>query len=522
MAVEYTNEGTLRVINPANLKVLGEVQLSDPLTIPKIVREASLSVHYWNERGLDYRLAKINRFRQLLLEKREEIARLLSEESGKPVMESLASEMFGVLETCAWLKKNAPKLLRKKKVELNPLMFFGKRAYNIHEPLGVVAVISPWNFPFSISVNSTLMALACGNTVVLKPSPKTPLIGQAIQKLFDEAGFPPDVVTVVQGDKDVASALVLSDVARVVFTGGTEGGKAIMTLAAQKLHPVTLELGGKHPAIVLQDADVEKIARTVVWSSFTHAGQACAAIERLYVERPIADKLTARIAELTNQLRLGDSLDADTDIGPLIDSDQLNRVKAQVDQAVSKGARILAGGKERPDLGGYFFEPTVLADVTDDMDVIAREIFGPILPIVVVEDEGEAVRRANNSNLALGASIWTSDIKRGEELASRIQAGMVWINDALYSHICPDAPWGGMKDSGFGRSHSASSFLEFVNVKHIGVDKQGARNWNFPYSGNSLALIRSAMTACHSDNLVARASALIRLPFELFRVRKRK
>jgi len=522
MAVEFTNEKTLRVINPANLKVLGEVKLTDPLTIPAIVKEASLSVHLWNERGLNYRLNKIKRFKKLLLENQKEIAGLLSQESGKPVMESLAGEIFGVLETCDWLKKNTAKLLQPQKVSLNQLMFFGKRSYNIFEPIGVIAIISPWNFPFSISVNSMLMALACGNTVVLKPSPKTPLIGQAIKKLFDQAGFPSGVVNVVQGDKDVASHLVLADVARVVFTGGVEGGKAIMSLAAQKLHPVTLELGGKHPAIVLADADVEKIAQTIVWSSFTNAGQACAAIERLYVERPIADKLSKRIAELTSQLQLGDSLDAETDIGPLIDADQLRRVKAQVEQAVSCGAKIIAGGKERPDLGGYFFEPTVLVDVTDQMDVIRQEIFGPILPIMVVEDESEAVRRANNSNLALGASIWTSNTKHGEELARRIQSGMVWINDALYSHIAPDAPWGGMKDSGFGRSHSALSLRELVNVKHIGVDKQGKRNWNFPYSGNSLVLIRTALQACHAESVISRVSAFIRLPFALLNARKDK
>lgn len=522
MAVEFTNEGTLRVINPANLKVLGEVKLTDPKTISETVNDAKACVHFWNERGLSYRLEKIERFKQVLLKDREEIARLLSEESGKPVMESLASEIFGVVETCAWLKKKVPKLLKKQKVELNPMMFFGKRSYNIFEPMGVVAIISPWNFPFSISVNSMLMALACGNTVVLKPSPKTPLIGEAIMRLFEKAGFPSGVVTVVQGDKEVASALVLSDVARVVFTGGVPGGRAIMTLAAKKVHPVTLELGGKHPAIVLGDVDVEKTARAIVWSSFTNAGQACAAIERLYVVKSVAEKLSSRIAELTKELRMGSPQDSDTDIGPLIDEDQLQRVKAQVEEAVGKGARILAGGAERRELGGYYFEPTVLADVTDDMHVISQEIFGPILPIVVVNDESEGIRRANNSNLALGASVWTADTKVGEEMARRIQSGMIWINDALYSHIAPDAPWGGLKESGFGRSHAAASLMDFVNLKYVGVDSQGVRNWHFPYSHNSHALINSAMTACHDESFLSRLKALACLLPQVYFVRKEK
>jgi len=356
-----------------------------------------------------------------------------------------------------------------------------------------------------------LMALACGNAVVLKPSPKTPLIGELIQRLFDEAGFPPDIVNVIQGDRVEATALVLSDIARVVFTGGVPGGQAIMSLAAQRLHPVTLELGGKHPAIVLEDVDIDKVAQAIVWSAFTNSGQACAAIERLYVVEPIAEKLSKRIADLTSKLRLGNGMSATTDIGPLIDSEQCERVKKQVDQAVSLGAQILTGGKARMEFGGYFFEPTVLADVTDDMNVIRQEIFGPILPIVVVKDESEAIRRANDSNFALGASVWTRDIKRGEEIARSIQSGMIWINDALYSHIAPDAPWGGMKHSGFGRSHSAASLMEFVNIKHIGVDREGKRKWNFPYSKKSLSLINDAMDACHEEKVAKRLAALFRL-----------
>lgn len=497
MAVEVIDNKVLRSLNPANLEVLGEQSITSEPEILARVASAREAFASWGQLTVGERLIFIERFRRELVERRDALARLITEETGKPLIESHGAELFGPLETCSWLEKNAARLLKRQPVRLNPVFFLGKKSYNVFEPLGVVAVISPWNYAFSIPVSSMLTALAAGNTVILKPSPKTPLIARAIEDLFRAAGFPDGVVSVVVGDRDEARALVLADVDKVVFTGSVPGGRAIMAMCAQKLHPVTLELGGKHAAIVLADADVDKVARSIVWCAFTNAGQACASIERLYVEKPLARELSKRIAEIARGLRLGNGLSADTDVGPLIDAEQLARVQAIVTDAVRSGARVIAGGRARADLGGYFFEPTVLVNVSPQAPVVREEIFGPVLPIVVVENADEAVRLTNDTRLALGASIWTADTAAGERLARRIDAGMVWVNDGLYSHSCADAPWGGIKDSGFGRMHGAGAFHEFVYSKHVGVGAQKSQDWQYPYSSDRLALIRSAIELVH-------------------------
>lgn len=508
--------------NPANGQVLGQVPVT---TLPEItarVQEARFAFDLWRTRSLQDRLDCIARFHKVVIERKDELARLVTLETGKPLVESYITELFGVLETCQWLSRKAEKELAPQPVEVNRIFFMGKRSYTIHEPLGVVAIISPWNFPFSIPVATMLTALAAGNTVVVKPSPKTPLIAQAIEKLFWEAGFPPGSVSIVQGDRDEARAVVLSDVDRVVFTGSVVGGKAIMSLAAEKLHPVTLELGGKHPAIVLEDAPVEQVAKAIVWSAFANAGQMCVSIERLYVVAAVAEKLTDRLVQLTKALRLGDGLNPKTDIGPVIDEAQLVRVQSMVERAVAAGAVVRAGGRARRDLGGFFYEPTALSGVTQDMEIARQEIFGPVLPIIVVKDEAEALALANDSQLGLGASVWTADVKRGERLSREINSGLCWVNDSAWSHACPDAPWGGRKGSGFGRTHSAVALRDFTNLKFVGVDNPGTRDWNFPYSQEGLDLVRHGIDLCHKPGLLSKFRSLVSVARNAVTVKRRK
>lgn len=509
--IEATQTTTIVSRNPANGEILGEIRVTDVAEISVIVGKARGAFEAWKATSLEHRLAAVERFRKLLYETREELSKLISSEVGKPKVESLVAEIFGVLETCVWLQQNARRVLHPQKVQLNQIFFTGKQCYNVFEPLGVVAVISPWNYPFSIPVATILAALVAGNAVVFKPSPKTALIAQAAVDLIRRAGFPDDIVGLVQGDKEQAEGLIASDVKRVMFTGSVGGGRAIMGLAAKKLLPVTLELGGKHAAIVLKDSNVEEVAPCLVWAAFTNAGQACASIERIYVEKPIAEALTKRIGELTAQLRLGDPLKDDTDIGPLIDESQIHRVQKQVDDAVAAGAVVVSGGRSRLDLGGNFFEPTVLTNVTNSMDVIKEEIFGPVVPIVAVADADDAVAHANASPLGLGSSIWTNNLQYAEQLARRIEAGMVWVNDSLYTHICPDAPWGGMKDSGFGRMHSAVELLDLVYIKNIGLSKQGARDWNYPYGQQQLDSVRGGMELIHGGTIADKLKALLTL-----------
>jgi succinate-semialdehyde dehydrogenase/glutarate-semialdehyde dehydrogenase len=511
MSEDRSEKQTLQSRNPASKELLGEVEIPHRPAILATVDLARRSFGHWSKLTLATRLAYVERIRETVYRRRDEIARLITLETGKPQIECYSAELFGVLETCRWLCNNLPALWVPQPVPLNPVLFHGKKAYNVFEPVGVIAVISPWNFPFAIPFSSILMAVANGNTVVLKPSPKTPLVGKLIADICKESGLPDGVVNLVQGDKVEAEAIITAEINKVIFTGSVGGGKAIMGLAARKLHAVTLELGGKHPAIVLADADVDKLARSIVWAAFTNAGQACVSIERLYVVKPVAAKLLAKVKELTATLRLGNGLDPQTDVGPMIDKDQLKRVIEQVADALTRGAKLVCGGRARPELGGYFYEPTVLTDVTDEMKVISEETFGPVLPVVVVADEAEAIRRANQSNVGLGASIWTADLQHGQALAGELQAGLVWINDSIYSHSCPNVPWGGVKESGFGRSHSAHAFLDFVNIKHVSVDPQRSQDWQYPYGPERLELIKESMNLCHGSGLVAKVRTLAKI-----------
>ncbi len=509
MATEIDEGATIVARNPANMQELGRVFLPSAEEIRCLVDRSRKAFQSWRLVDIGKRLELIETFGKILFESKDELSALITAETGKPRSEVLISEIFAVLEVCTWLKKNAARVLAPEKVELNPLFFAGKHSYNVFEPMGVIAVISPYNYPFSIPVSTMLHALVAGNGVVLKPSPKTALTASATVDLFRRAGFSQDLVGLVQGDRTEAVELINSSVSRVMFTGSVTGGKAIMALAATKLLPVTLELGGKHAAIVLEDSDIDKIAAPLVWGAFTNAGQACASIDRIYVVKPLAEKLAAKIAGLSSRLRLGDGMLPDTDVGPLVDAQQLERVKGLLEEAVSLGARLLCGGSARLDLGGYFLEPTVLADVTPSMKIVSEEIFGPVLSIVAVDDAEQGVALANESSLGLGASIWSADLKRAEELARGLEAGMVWINDGLYSHVCPDAPWGGIKDSGFGRMHSAIELRDLVYVKNIGVGKQGVRQWNFPYNQNRLDFISGALGLLYRRGLLGRFKALV-------------
>lgn len=511
MATEINTNAVITSINPANRQVIGQVSVTSPQEISLSVANAQKAFQQWRKTDLNHRLKCVETFRGLVFESKEELVKLITSETGKPRIESLLSEIFGILETCTWLQANARSVLSQQKVKLNPLFLPGKRGYNVQEPLGVIAVIAPWNCPFSIPVSTMLAALVAGNAVVLKPSPNTVLTAQAAVELFRRAGFPRDLVSLVQGDKVEAEALINSPINRVMFTGSVAGGRAIMALAARKLLPLTLELGGKHAAIVLPDCDIKAILRPLVWTTFTNCGQTCASIERLYVVKSIAPQLIAEVAKMASELHVGDGLLPDTDVGPLIDEANLLRVQELVNDAVAQGATVVAGGHARLDLGGFFFEPTVLTGVKPTMRVVTEEIFGPVLPIIEVEDENEAIAMANDSDVGLGASIWTKNIAHAEQLARQIDAGMVWINDGLYSHVAPDTPWGGIKNSGFGKMHSAAELRDLVYTKHIGVSGQRPQDWNHPYTQNGFDFLNGALEFAHADGLRAKVMGVVRL-----------
>ncbi|HEY9784051.1 MAG TPA: aldehyde dehydrogenase family protein [Candidatus Obscuribacterales bacterium] len=513
---------TLLSINPATKEVLGEVPILGPAQVEEAVKESWSAFQTWQLTDFHKRAKRIRALRKIIEARADELAQLICKEVGKPLVESYLAELTGPLDTCVWLCDNAERTLKDQLIHLTNPLLSSKQSIITFEPLGVVGIIAPWNYPFAIPMMTMLMAVMTGNTVVLKPSEKSPLIGIKIGELFEQAGFPKGVVSVVTGDRTTGAALSNCRLAKLVFTGSVEGGSKVMAQAAPNLTPLTLELGGKDPAIVLPDAPLEWTARGITWGAFTNAGQACASIERLYILKGKNNqKLIDKIVEYTKSLKLGNPADPTVDVGPLIDEIQLEKVIDHVEQAREMGATVIAGGNRRDDLGGFFFEPTVLVNVNHNMDIMRRESFGPVLPIMIVETEDEAVELANDSEFGLTGSVWTKNLPRAEAIGRDLNVGTVLINDCLFSHASPQLPWGGLKKSGFGRSHSTFGLIDLVNIKHINLDAAGGphRMWWFPYGQPRVKTVRGGLKFLHGS-FFGRIPGFFSFIFNMFRKAK--
>jgi len=507
---------TIKSYNPATREILGEAPCLDAGAVRAAVEKAWSAYESWRLTDYPARARKLHKLRQVLVRHQEEIAALVTREVGKPLVESLMAELVGPLDACAWFAENTEKALREQVISLSNPLLSSKQSLLTFEPLGVVGIISPWNYPFAIPMMAIIMAVMVGNTVVLKPSEKSPLIGIKIGELFLEAGFPEGVVTVITGDRETGAHLTQCRLARIIFTGSVEGGSKVMAAAARNLTPTTLELGGKDPAIVLPDAPPDWTARGLVWGAFTNAGQACASIERVYIVKgKHTDRLIERLVAHTQELQLGSGLDMSTDVGPLIDEVQLEKVKAQVEEAKAAGAKVLCGGKAREDLGGYFYEPTLLTDVNHSLRIMTEETFGPVLPIMVVNSEDEAIDLANDSEFGLCASVWSRKLSRAEDVARDLDAGTVFINDCLFSFACPQVPWGGLKKSGSGHTHSYFGLLDLVNIKHIAIDGAGGPNrlWWYPYGKPRVNLARAGLDILHGSFPFSKIGGLFRFAY---------
>ena len=352
--------------------------------------------------------------------------------------------------------------------------------YVIYEPVGVVAAIKPWNYPLELPIWALAAALIAGNTVVFKPSEHSSFVGLEIGKLFEEAGLPPGVLNILTGDGEVGKMLVRHEgIDMVTFTGSVSVGREIAEQCGKRLIKCSLELGGNDPAIVEPDVDLELAANGLVWGAFCNSGQVCVSANRVFVSQKIAEDLTKRIVQKTKALRVT------TDFGPIVSAEQLVTIEEQVKDAVSKGATVLVGGQRLEHDGGFFYAPTVLTNVSSSMRLMTEECFGPILPIITVSNTKEAVELANLSTYGLGASVWTSDLVKGREIADKIESGMVWINDVNVAF--PETPWGGIKCSGGGTDLSDWGLYEYVHRKHINVETSAStrRDWWYPYPESS-------------------------------------
>ena len=460
----------IHVVNPATGERLRDFAPADRAEVDSCVARARAALPAWRTLAVPDRLKVLSRFQRILNARKVEISRTITSEAGKPAAEALLTEVLVVLDAARFLLDQAYSLLRDEPVPHGSLATKTKRGRIVREPYGVIAIISPWNYPFSIPATQTIAALTAGNAVVLKPSELTPLSSLALAELLAEAGLPPNVLQVVVGDGSTGAALTEADVDKLVFTGSVSTGRRIAQIGAQRLLPVVLELGGKDPMIVLDDTNIDVASSGAVWGAFVNAGQACLSVERCYVHRSIYDSFAAACAKKASQLRVGNGAEPETDVGPLIHERQLRVVEQHVQDALARGARLLCGGERVPSLGPNFYAPTVLTDVTHEMRIMREETFGPVLPIMSVESDAEAVRLANDSEYGLAASVWTRNRKRGDSIARQLNAGTVMINDAVSCFAISEAPHGGVKSSGIGRTHGRYGLEEMVRMKYLDAE----------------------------------------------------
>lgn len=486
-----THMATIKSINPATLEVLGEVPNMTERDVKQAVDAARAVQPAWNKLGFSGRQKYLLKLKDVILDELDDLVDLISRESGKPRIEAYGGEVLSAMDLIQYVAKHAEKRLKRETLKLGRWNLLGHRSHLEYYPLGVVGVIAPWNFPFSISLGEIVMALMVGNTVVYKPSEYSTQVGVRIKTLFEKARFPQDVFRLVTGDGKTGAALVKSGANKIAFTGSVSTGKVIMAACAETLTPVTLELGGKDPLIVFEDADLDVASSAAVWGAFCNSGQVCASVERVYVHESVSKKFTDLVVEKVSRLRQGEGLRDDVEVGAMTNEMQVRVVEDHVEEARKRGAQILTGGERNRDLKGYFYKPTVLTGVDHSFRIVAEETFGPVLPIMTFRVEDEAVRLANDSAYALNAYVWTRDIKRGEHVASQIVAGTVNINDSLFSHAIPQTPWGGPKNSGMGRTHGALGLMDLVEVRHVHLNKAKRKEdyfWWYGYSKDKIEM----------------------------------
>ena len=496
-------------VDPATLEPLGRVRITPPEELGEAISEARMAQEQFAREPLEARRRLLEAVVHALVVDDEAIARTIVAESGKPLAEAYAHDLIVAADSCTWLAANLGSALQEERFRFAQLVLRHKRGAIRHDPLGVVAVVSPWNFPFALPLRHAVAAVAAGNAVVLKPSELTPLSGAWVEELFRRAGAPPGLVRVVQGGAAVGDALVRhrGGIGGIVFTGSTEVGRSVAQAAAERLRPVVLELGGKDPMLVLDDADLGRAVEGALWGSFTNCGQACAGVERIAVAPSLHDAFVEQLSSRAAELRVGHGADPLVELGPLVSKAQRSRFEALVADAVEQGGEVVSGGaRPRTSLPGWFHEPTVIVGEPRAARIRTEELFGPAVVVVHKGNDDEMVRWANDSSFGLGASVWSRDADRARAISTRLDAGMVWVNDHAYSFGAAQAPWVGRRSSGLGTTTSRLGLYALSRPAFSDVDRgRLTPGWWYPYSERAVDGFRGVLGGLYAEGIGARA-----------------
>ncbi len=497
-------------VNPATGQTLGQVPAATPASIQTVIDTARLAQKPWEALGLQRRLAIMRGLQDALYRNLDLIVETIVAEQGKPRFEAL-SEFWPTIELLAYHRRIAPRALRPRQPFIALVPHRQHRVeYRAH---GVVLVIAPWNFPLILSMAPIAAALITGNTVIYKPSEFATQTGAVLTRVIHEAGIPPEVMQTVQGYGDVGAALIKAHPDKICFTGSVATGRKVAVAAGELLIPVTLELGGKDAAIVLEDADLDRTAHGVTWGGMVNAGQACLSIERVYVMRPVADSLVDKMAQVIQEyVHIGAGADERTTTGAITNESQIRIIESQVKEAVAQGAKVVTGGAREQNTPGRFYLPTILTDVRPEMRVVKDETFGPVLVVVPVDSEDEAIRLANDTPYGLTGSVWTRNKARGLAVARRLNVGNAGVNDHIMSASMPQLPWGGVNDSGYGRTRSTEGLLEMVKTQSLSVERLVPLPREFfwyPYTPTKQSLMRRVIRLLYGPTWGERLRALL-------------